>query len=202
MTDTVRYVLAVAVVAAFPGAILGWLVIHGFVATWRRLGLAASYLAFIGLIALPACVVYLARAVLFAVEFGANAWTISAAAACYGMAAFIEIRCRKHLSFKTLIGLPELSPDLQAQRLLQDGIYGRVRHPRYLGLMFGILAVALFTNYLAAYVLFPVACVGFYLVTILEERELAERFGEAYKQYQLRVPRLIPRWRAVPRRLR
>ena len=33
-----------------------------------------------------------------------------------------------------------------------------------------------------------------YLITVLEEHELIERFGEEYRRYQREVPRLIPRW--------
>ena len=34
-----------------------------------------------------------------------------------------------------------------------------------------------------------------YLVTVFEERELVERFGDEYLRYRERVPRLIPRLR-------
>jgi protein-S-isoprenylcysteine O-methyltransferase Ste14 len=32
-----------------------------------------------------------------------------------------------------------------------------------------------------------------YGITLMEERELVERFGQAYRQYQQRVPRFVPR---------
>jgi len=34
-----------------------------------------------------------------------------------------------------------------------------------------------------------------YLLLVLEERELLDRFGDAYREYQRDVPRLIPRLR-------
>jgi protein-S-isoprenylcysteine O-methyltransferase Ste14 len=34
-----------------------------------------------------------------------------------------------------------------------------------------------------------------YGMLVFEERELIDRFGEEYRQYQREVPRLIPRWR-------
>jgi protein-S-isoprenylcysteine O-methyltransferase Ste14 len=58
----------------------------------------------------------------------------------------------------------------------------------------GTVAVALFANYLAVYVLALVLVPALYLVVVLEERELRERFGEDYVTYSQRVPRFIP-WR-------
>jgi protein-S-isoprenylcysteine O-methyltransferase Ste14 len=59
--------------------------------------------------------------------------------------------------------------------------------------MVGVAGVALFANYLATYVLVPVMLLGLYLVTVIEERELVERFGNAYRDYQKQVPRFVPR---------
>jgi protein-S-isoprenylcysteine O-methyltransferase Ste14 len=44
-------------------------------------------------------------------------------------------------------------------------------------------------------VLFAAALPVFYAITVLEERELVDRFGERYRRYQREVPRLVPRWR-------
>ena len=68
-----------------------------------------------------------------------------------------------------------------------------LRHPRYVVVLLSICAGALFTNYLALYLLCPLACLVLYGITLMEERELVERFGQAYRQYQQRVPRFVPR---------
>ena len=62
-----------------------------------------------------------------------------------------------------------------------------------LGGLVGVVATALFANYLGTYLLAVIFVPGVYVVTIFEERELVERFGEAYRDYQSRVPRLVPR---------
>ena len=103
----------------------------------------------------------------------------------------IEVRCRKHLTLRTLVGIPELSPTPTSQKLLDQGVYARMRHPRYVAVMLSMPAVALFTNYLALYVLCPLVVVTLYIITVLEERELLERFGTAYEQYRQRVPRFL-----------
>jgi protein-S-isoprenylcysteine O-methyltransferase Ste14 len=54
---------------------------------------------------------------------------------------------------------------------------------------------ALFVNYLAVYVLVLATVPVLYLTVRLEERELVERFGEAYERYMAEVPRFLPRVR-------
>ena len=57
----------------------------------------------------------------------------------------------------------------------------------------GTLAWALFVNYVGVYVLAILTLPGLYLVAVLEERELLERFGDEYARYRERVPRFVPR---------
>ncbi len=81
-------------------------------------------------------------------------------------------------------------------QLLQEGIYGVIRHPRYLSVILGTIGMALIVDYLGAYIVVLVSLVGLWLVIILEERELASRFGSAYAAYRSRVPALMPHfWR-------
>jgi protein-S-isoprenylcysteine O-methyltransferase Ste14 len=137
---------------------------------------------------------YAIREPLLAVEYGTNKALWPLAVLIYGVSVFIEVRCRKHLKLKILVGVPELAPDGRGGELITQGIYGRIRHPRYMAVWLGTVAVALFANYLAVYVLALVLVPALYLVVVLEERELRERFGEDYVTYSQRVPRFIP-WR-------
>ncbi len=102
---------------------------------------------------------------------------------------------RKHLTFGILSGLPELSKEQYPGTLLTEGIYAKIRHPRYVEVFLAVLAYAFAANYLAPYVLALVSVPAIYLIVILEERELKKRFGEAYEEYGRRVPRFIPRMR-------
>ena len=56
-----------------------------------------------------------------------------------------------------------------------------------------LAGVALITNYLALYVVGAFSIVGLVAITILEERELMVRFGDAYRAYRREVPRFLPR---------
>ncbi|HZY61585.1 MAG TPA: isoprenylcysteine carboxylmethyltransferase family protein [Edaphobacter sp.] len=80
----------------------------------------------------------------------------------------------------------------QGQDLVAAGPYRRVRNPLYLGTMIHILALAL---------LMPPSGAIFMLVTMVlfqvrlilgEEAFLTSRFGESYRAYCARVPRLLP----------
>ena len=74
-----------------------------------------------------------------------------------------------------------------------EGVYTRVRHPRYVAVLLALISVALFSNYLALYAMAPVGAAGLYLIVRLEERELVERFGDEYETYRDRVPMFVPR---------
>lgn len=191
--DTVRYNLALLTLVTFIPGILFWPFAHGLVHSWRQLGLVISY-AVLGAILIAIGIgVFLLRQPLLAVEFGPPGWLGLPALLCFGAALMIEIQCRKHLTLRTLVGIPELSPAPTGQPLLDQGIYARLRHPRYVVAILSVCAVALFTNYLVVYLFCPLACVVLYGITLMEERELVERFGQAYAQYQQRVPRFVPR---------
>jgi protein-S-isoprenylcysteine O-methyltransferase Ste14 len=100
---------------------------------------------------------------------------------------------KRQLKLRTFIGLQELSGADPGDRLLQEGIYGVVRHPRYLSVIVGTAGFAMFVNYVGAYLMVLASIPALFLVTILEERELAHRFGVEYEEYRSRVPAIFPR---------
>jgi protein-S-isoprenylcysteine O-methyltransferase Ste14 len=194
--DAIRYYLALILVVTYPPAFLFWFAVHPFIGFWRRVGTAATYLVTTPAM-LGACyALYHFRRPLLAVEYGTNWALAGVGVALYGLAMVVEVKCRRYLSLRTLVGVPELkAPGEGPGKLLREGIYARVRHPRYLGVLLGGVGVACFANYQAGYVLMlgllPVA----YALTVIEETELRQRFGEAYVSYSQDVPRLIPRLR-------
>lgn len=193
MLDSIRYYVGLLTVATVPWALLYWYLVHPFIAFWRRLGVAITYTVLIGLgVALAAVTVHY-RDLVMAKEYGTGAALWALALVAYGVSIAIELKCRKHLSWRMLAGVPEVSPQPGGGTLLSEGIYGRVRHPRYLAVSFGMLAAGLFCNYLMVWIVVAITVPALYGVAILEERELRERFGDAYLEYSRRVPRFIPR---------
>ncbi len=191
--NTARYVVALLAVTAFPAAMLYWLLVHPFVRFWRRLGLVPSYVVLFGIFFAMIGAVYALRGTLLAVEYGTNWLLVGIAAVLFAAGMVMQGLAHRQLSIGTFVGVPELQPSRKGGRLLQEGIYGRVRHPRYLAVILGTVAMGPFTNYLAAYVLAAIAFPWLYLIIVLEERELLDRFGDGYRSYRQLVPRLIPR---------
>ena len=153
------------------------------------------------LIVLPVVVVFGVllfqfRVALLGADLGTNWVLIAIASVCYGVTIWLEFQYRKNLSIATLVGVSELqSAEKQNGKLLTDGIYRVVRHPRYLSAGIGVIANAIIINYVGLYILILLLFSAGYVMLLLEERELVERFGEEYRRYQREVPRIIPRWR-------
>ena len=191
--DVARYLFAVLWLVSFP-ILLFWIGLHPFAAFWRRMGLAATYVILLAACVSVSVVLFRFRGPLLAVEYGTHPALWFLAAASYALAVSIELRCRKHLSVSTLVGVPELRGAASEQPLLTEGIYGQMRHPRYVGATLGYLASVFFANYLFLYAALPVFLVLLHLIVVFEERELEERFGEQYRSYRESVPRYLPRF--------
>jgi protein-S-isoprenylcysteine O-methyltransferase Ste14 len=58
-----------------------------------------------------------------------------------------------------------------------------------------MLAMNLFANYLALWILWPVTIVSLYVIALLEERELIASLGRVYEEYRERVPMFVPKGR-------
>lgn len=193
--DTIRYVIALLLIVAVPAAIVFWVLIHPFVRFWRRLGVATTYTAVCTVVAVVMATVVAVRDRLLAVDFGMSVPLGVVGLVCLALAGWLLVKLRQKLTVRVLVGVPELSSDPKTGILINDGIYARVRHPRYGQMTLAILGYALIANYPAVYGAFFLWCVGIYGVTVLEERELAARFGAAYRDYAARVPRFVPRLR-------
>jgi len=76
------------------------------------------------------------------------------------------------------------------ERLFTGKGYGLVRHPLYLGCSLLLAFHPVQTRNSAATAAAVIAY--FYIGTFFEERRLLRMFGEAYREYQRRVPRFLP----------
>ena len=194
MLDSIRYWVSVLTLISIPPAFVFWYLIHPFASAWRKLGRPAAYVIVVTLCVTMGYGLWRLRDQMLAVDWGFNGWLTTLGALLYLIAAYLEVQCRKQLKFYILAGGPELSRD-QPGRLLDEGIYARIRHPRYLSLIFGTAGVALFVNHPAMYVMLLALLPMLAGLVLLEERELRARFGDAYVDYSRRVPRFVPRRR-------
>ena len=155
-----------------------------------------TYVIVVPVLSAFAALLWRVRGPLLGADLGTNWGLVAIALVLFGVMAWLEIQYWRHLSFATLVGVPELSPpDERKGRLLQEGIYRVVRHPRYLSQAIGVIGNGLIINHAGMYILILALFLAGYVLMVLEERELVDRFGEAYREYQRKVPRLIPRLR-------
>lgn len=191
--DTARHLVAVLVLLTLPPALLLWLAIHPLARHWRRVGVTVTYL----ILAVPGLALmvglFVARETLLGRDLGTSGPLVAAAVACLCAAAALARQRIRQLSARILAGVPELSASAFPGRLLTQGIYARLRHPRYVEVVLWVLGYAFFANHLGTYVLWLLSLPTLHVVVLLEERELRQRFGAAYDEYARRVPRYLPR---------
>ncbi len=193
--DTVRYYAALLTLAFTPPAFLYWFSIHPWIHFWRRLGRRLTLAVhFTAMPAMSALIIVYCRPLL-SVEFGTQPLLIALAVPLAAASVILRRRVSRQLTMGILVGLPELAPEGSRTVLLTQGIYGRIRHPRYAQIILALMAYALFCNYLAIYALVMAMVFVLLLLIRIEERELRDRFGEEYDSYCARVPRFIPRTR-------
>ncbi|AEE14428.1 ERG4/ERG24 ergosterol biosynthesis protein [Thermodesulfobium narugense DSM 14796] len=80
------------------------------------------------------------------------------------------------------------------EKIVTGGIYSKIRHPGYLGLILAYFGLSfLFINMIP--VVIAIVLSTLYIVTALKEEEyLINKFGKDYEEYMRRV-----RWRFIPK---
>ena len=89
----------------------------------------------------------------------------------------------------------------QQDRLATTGPYAWVRHPQYDGFLLVMLGFLVQWPTIPMLVMFPILVVVYTRLARAEEREVAARFGAAWREYAARTPGFVPRRRrAAPHR--
>lgn len=82
--------------------------------------------------------------------------------------------------------------DTEEQGLATKGVFSRVRNPMYLGTVLFYLGLIVFTESLAALVVWLVTCVYYNMLANYEEKMLFEKFGDTFLEYKKTVRKWIP----------
>jgi protein-S-isoprenylcysteine O-methyltransferase Ste14 len=91
--------------------------------------------------------------------------------------------------FKKHGGVPKGKSYVHTTKLVDEGIYGIIRHPQYTGGIVIVISMCLILQTLVAYFLAALAITTSYLSMIFEEKRLNTKFGSEYENYQAKVPR-------------
>jgi methanethiol S-methyltransferase len=103
---------------------------------------------------------------------------------------FLLIRLAfRQLSFKVFVGLKEN----QDSGLITTGIFSKIRHPINAGTLLLILGFAVFSLSLAAVLTAICWWIYIFMAIPVEEKRLLDTYGEEYRKYMERVPRLLPK---------
>ena len=166
-----------------------WLVLHSAVAYWRR-HVRAGYLVAVATGWGSASVllwIFASRLLNAAAVPSPVKWI---GGALIALDIWVILQVERHLGGHRMVGQAELTG---AGEIKTDGIYARIRHPRYAAMMLSTLGACLIA---ARPVMWLVAALwAIVVVTMIrvEERELVARFGPAYEEYRRRVPAIMPR---------
>jgi len=192
MQNSVPYYLALLTLITVPSTLIAWVLLHSLVSFWRRLGSTMAMIIVTSSTILVMLVMYLVRDPLLHVRFGVR-WPLACVSVILmACSSYINILVYRQAPKSMAFGLSEISTD-DPGKLVEDGVYSRIRHPRFVAMTLAVAAMALLTNYLAVYVLWGVYVVMIFVIAVLEERELTVRFGTKYIEYTKRVPRFVPR---------
>ncbi len=81
----------------------------------------------------------------------------------------------------------------EGHEFVQTGPFRMLRHPTYFSMILELLAVGLLCSAWLTLLLVPFALVPAIILRLrLEEPALVDKFGDKYREYQKRVPMLIP----------
>lgn len=77
--------------------------------------------------------------------------------------------------------------------VITAGVFGRVRHPIYLGCILFYVGLVVFTLSILSSVICAIIVVFYNYISRYEEWMLLDKFGEEYERYRKSVPKWIPR---------
>jgi protein-S-isoprenylcysteine O-methyltransferase Ste14 len=194
LEKTVRFIAIAFLTFELPVPIY-WLILHGPVSFWRRHIRAAFPVAVLAGWGIIDSALYRFRVELF--RPGRMSWAALVGLAFIAFDVFAFSKSEAALGGRRIVGHAELAG---SRELIARGLYARVRHPRYLGMMSGVFGACLIVALPSLW-----AASIFWLVLTLftiraEERELHARLGPAYEGYSERVPALLPFWRPSPKK--
>ena len=94
-----------------------------------------------------------------------------------------------NIVFKKRGGVTKGKSYVHTTKLVNDGIFGVIRHPQYTGGMVISFSMCLIAQIPLTYILAIIALITTYISMVLEEKRLVIQFGTQYEIYKTEVPR-------------
>jgi len=168
---------------------LYWFVVHPQIDFWRRHQKATYVIALLCSWPPVTACIFLFRRELFRPDWP-PVWAAFMGLALIIFEGWLFWRLSRDLGTARLMGKTELSG---SGSIASQGIYSRIRHPRYAGSLLAILGACFLAGKPAMWAVAASWTALMLLAISFEEREMRRRFGAAYEEYAGRVPRFLPR---------
>ena len=170
--DTARYLVAFLVVVTIPPVGLFWFLVHPFANYWRKIKPRWTYGFLFSLFIALIFTLYPFRNSLIGIDYGFQPILAIIGVICYVISIRIYLERRKDLTNSIMLGYPEVSINGYPGKLLTDGIYGKIQHPRYVEIQLGFIDYALITNFQGVYIMTIILILNLYLIVLLKEKDL------------------------------
>jgi protein-S-isoprenylcysteine O-methyltransferase Ste14 len=167
------------------------LILQGGVGLWRKIG-DLSYLLFFLYWAALNLLILSRRDALLELRFQTFPLADTLGILLIILSLLFGYWAARTLGLVTLSTRPQITPSKAKASLIVSGPYCRLRHPFYFAEWFFLAGAALVTRSWLVLGLLAAALLIDPIVTVFEEKELVQRFGAAYREYQKKVPRLLP----------
>ncbi len=185
--------LALMMLTMWPSIPLFLVQLHLAPDFWRRLGVWSYLVVFLEW--LPAAyAIYLWQEVILRHEVRIPAPVLVLGAISVAAGLVLHAWTAKLLGIKATIGYAELKTQNDKQNLMTSGPFSVVRHPSYVAHTLIFVGIFMITGVIAVGITALADFLIAYFITMeLEERELIHRFGNQYREYQMRVPKFFPK---------
>lgn len=77
--------------------------------------------------------------------------------------------------------------------LVIDGIYSKIRHPQYVGMMLITIGFLIQWPTIITLAMWPILLYLYYRLSLYEEKKLEDKFGQTFLNYRASVPAIFPR---------
>ena len=189
--------LAMMMVMMWPFIPMFLIQIHYAPNFWRKLGLWTYIIVLLEWLPIAVALYWWRDAILqYAVTVATPIVVLGAVLVAAGIA--LHAWTAKLLGIKATISITELKPepDGEEQGLITSGPFSVVRHPSYWAHTSIITGVFLITGVLSLGIIALIdLAITYFVTTELEDRELTERFGDEYREYEKQVPKFFPNFR-------
>jgi len=181
-----RWLAALVLFFELPVPIF-WLVLHVPISFWRK-RVRAAYLTAVlvawGGVGIPLLIF---RDALFSRE-APPVWAMILGLALIACDGWLFHLAHRDMGTSRIVGRVELSG---GGEMAGTGIYSRIRHPRYAGMMAAVAGACFLAATPAMWLVGALWWLLAMFAIAMEERELRARFGPAYIEYSRRVPRIL-----------